>query len=82
MPRICDNHLHLATGVKMQQSHDLDELPARAIPCAPSFQCIGMGLAPFCAGLIGPVLGLRAYFALFTALTLGGLMLWLRRVGM
>lgn len=54
---------------------------ARAISYAASFQCLGMGLAPFCAGLIGPVLGLRAYFALFTALTLGGLMLWLRREG-
>lgn len=38
-----------------------------------------MGLAPFCAGLIGPVLGLRAYFALTSALMLGGLALWLRR---
>jgi DHA1 family multidrug resistance protein-like MFS transporter len=54
---------------------------ARAISYASSFQCIGMGVAPFCAGLIGPVLGLRAYFALFTVLTLGGLMLWLRTVG-
>ena len=52
---------------------------ARAISYASSFQCIGMGLAPFCAGLIGPVLGLRMYFALCTVLTLGGLMLWLRR---
>lgn len=54
---------------------------ARAISYASSFQCLGMGLAPFFAGLIGPVLGLRAYFALFIALTLGGLMLWLRRAG-
>ena len=51
---------------------------ARAISYASSFQCFGMGLVPFCAGLIGPVLGLRVYFAVCTALTLGGLMLWLR----
>ena len=38
-----------------------------------------MGLAPFCAGLIGPALGLRAYFALTSVLMLGGLALWLRR---
>ena len=37
-----------------------------------------MGLVPFGAGLIGPLLGLRVYFALCTALTLGGFMLWLR----
>jgi hypothetical protein len=37
-----------------------------------------MGLAPFAAGLIGPALGLRAYFALTIALMLGGLVLWTR----
>lgn len=52
---------------------------ARAISYASSFQCIGMGLVPFSAGLIGPVLGLRVYFALCTVLTLCALMLWLRR---
>jgi MFS family permease len=51
---------------------------ARAIAYASSFQCIGMGLVPFCAGLIGPVLGLRVYFALCVVLTLGSLTLWLR----
>lgn len=43
------------------------------------FQFFVMGLAPFCAGLIGPVLGLHAYFALTSVLMLGGLVLWLRR---
>jgi MFS family permease len=51
---------------------------ARAIAYASSFQCIGMGLVPFCAGLIGPALGLRVYFALCVVLTLGSLTLWLR----
>ena len=37
-----------------------------------------MGLAPFCAGLIAPALGLRAYFGLTIALTVAGLALWLR----
>jgi hypothetical protein len=37
-----------------------------------------MGLAPFTAGLIGPAFGLRAYFAFTIALTVGGLLLWLR----
>src|SRR5450759_3891476 len=67
--------------IQLLRMHAPAGTDARAISYASSFQCIGMGLAPFCAGLIGPVLGLRAYFALFTALTLGGLMLWLRRAG-
>ncbi|MBI1989877.1 MAG: hypothetical protein HYS65_09110 [Betaproteobacteria bacterium] len=54
-------------------------MDARAISYSSSFQFFAMGLAPFCAGLIGPVLGLRAYFALTSALMLGGLALWLRR---
>ena len=29
-------------------------MDARAISYAASFHCIGMGFAPFCAGLIGP----------------------------
>ena len=56
-------------------------MDARAISYASSFQFFAMGLAPFCAGLIGPALGLRAYFALTIVLMLGGLMLWLRRGG-
>lgn len=65
--------------VQLLRMHAPAGMDARAIAYSSSFQCIGMGLAPFCAGLIGPVLGLRAYFALFTLLTLGGLILWLRR---
>jgi hypothetical protein len=37
-----------------------------------------MGLAPFTAGLLAPALGLRTYFALTIALTVAGLILWLR----
>jgi len=39
---------------------------------------IGIGLAPFCAGLVGPVFGLRTYFALTVVLTVAALALWLR----
>jgi MFS family permease len=53
-------------------------MDARAISYASAFQFFAMGLAPFTAGLIGPVLGLRAYFALTVLLMLGGLALWLR----
>jgi len=40
-----------------------------------------MGIAPFSAGLIGPVLGLRVYFALTILGMAGGLWLWMRRPG-
>jgi DHA1 family multidrug resistance protein-like MFS transporter len=53
-------------------------MDARAIAYAASFQFIAMGLAPFSAGLIGPTLGLRSYFAFTVTLTLLGFVLWLR----
>jgi DHA1 family multidrug resistance protein-like MFS transporter len=53
-------------------------MDARAISYASAFQFLAMGLAPFIAGLIGPVLGLRAYFALTIVLMGGGLVLWKR----
>jgi MFS transporter, DHA1 family, multidrug resistance protein len=53
-------------------------MDARAISYSTSFHFIAIGLAPFCAGLIGPVFGLRTYFALTVALSFIGLMLWLR----
>ena len=67
--------------IQLVRMHAPPGKDARAISYASSFQCIGMGLVPFSAGLIGPVLGLRVYFALCVVLTLGGLMLWLRRAG-
>ena len=45
-------------------------------PYSTSFQCLAMGFAPFMAGLVGPVLGLRAYFALNIVIAAGGLALW------
>ena len=53
-------------------------MDARAISYASAFQFLAMGLAPFFAGLIGPVLGLRAYFFLTIIMMIGGLALWLR----
>ncbi len=54
-------------------------MDARAISYATSFGFIASGLAPFCAGLIGPALGLRAYFALTIVCTLAGVIMWVRR---
>jgi MFS family permease len=53
-------------------------MDARALSYATAFQFLAMGTAPFLAGLVGPALGLRAYFAISTAFMLGGLALWLR----
>ena len=53
-------------------------MDARAISYNTSFHFIAIGLAPFCAGLIGPVLGLRAYFALTVVFTFFALAVWLR----
>ena len=55
-------------------------MDARAISYASAFQFFAMGMAPFTAGLVGPALGLRTYFALTILLMLGGLVLWLRTV--
>ena len=64
--------------VRLLKEHAPRGMDARAISYASSFQYMAMGLAPFCAGLIGPALGLRAYFAVTVALTLIVLALWLR----
>jgi len=64
--------------MRLVKEHAPAGMDARAIAYATSFQFIAMGLAPFCAGLIGPVLGLRAWFALTVVLTVASLVLWLR----
>ncbi len=70
--------LMLPAIVRLLRSHAPQGMDARAISYAASFQFIAMGIAPFTAGLIGPLLGLRAYFALTAALTFIAFGLWLR----
>ena len=65
--------------IRLIKDHAPPHMDARAISYAASFQFIAMGLAPFAAGVIGPALGLRAYFALTAVATVGGLIFWLRR---
>ena len=62
--------------LQLMRVHAPRGMDARAISYSTSFQCLAMGLAPFVAGLIGPALGLRAYFALNIAIAVGGLALW------
>ena len=53
-------------------------MDSRAISYATAFHFFAMGLAPFVAGLIGPVFGLRTYFALTILLMVGGFIAWRR----
>ena len=68
----------LPSIVRLLRNYVRPGMDARAISYSASFQFIAMGLAPFCAGMIGPAWGLRAYFALTTVLTIVGLVLWIR----
>jgi len=63
---------------QLLRMHAPPGMDARALSYATAVQFLAMGVAPFFAGLVGPALGLRAYFAITTALMLGGLALWLR----
>ena len=64
--------------IRLLKEHAPPGMDARAISYATSFQFIAGGLAPFTAGLIGPALGLRWYFALTVVLVGGGLLMWHR----
>jgi len=63
---------------QLLRMHAPQGMDARALSYATAVQFLAMGVAPFFAGLVGPALGLRAYFAITTALMLGGLVLWLQ----
>ena len=70
--------LMLPSIIRLLRNYAPPGMDARAISYASSFQFIAMGLAPFCAGLIGPLFGLRAYFALTAVAAFGVFALWLR----
>jgi MFS family permease len=64
--------------IRLLKAYAPKGMDARAISYATSFQFIAIGMAPFCAGLVGPVFGLRTYFALTVVLPLVALLFWLR----
>ena len=64
--------------VRLLSQYAPDGMQGRAISYGQSFTFLSSGIAPFVAGLIAPVFGLRAYFALVIASTLFGLFMWLR----
>ena len=53
-------------------------MESRVLSYSAAFGALGIGAGPFVAGLIGPVLGLRAFFALNSLLLLLGFAVWLR----
>jgi MFS family permease len=69
----------LLAVIQLLKAHAPAGMDARAISYASAAQFVGMGVAPFVAGLIGPAIGLRAYFALSIAVMVAILMFWLRR---
>jgi len=64
--------------VRLLKAYAPSGMDARAISYSHSFHFIALGLAPFCAGLIGPMFGLRTYFALTIVFSLWVLMMWMR----
>jgi MFS family permease len=64
--------------VRLLKTYAPAGMDSRAISYSHSFHFIATGVAPFCAGLIGPVFGLRAYFALTVAFGVIVLALWIR----
>jgi MFS family permease len=53
-------------------------MEARTMALGTAFGMLGMGCGPMLGGFIGPLLGLRAYFAVNTALLLIGFLAWAR----
>ncbi|HKI96835.1 MAG TPA: MFS transporter [bacterium] len=64
------------TLIKMWSPPGMD---ARTLALGTALAMLGNGVAPFMAGLIGPLLGLRAHFGFVALLLLVGLLVWLTR---
>ena len=62
--------------IRLMKDYAPKGMDARAISYGSSFHLIAMGFAPLFAGLIGPALGLRAYFALVVLLGIAALAFW------
>jgi MFS family permease len=56
-------------------------MESRVLAYAAAFGSLGIGGGPLLAGYIGPLLGLRAFFALNSVLLLVSFALWLRALG-
>ena len=64
--------------VTLIRFHAPKGMEARVLAYASAFGALGIGVGPFVAGMIGPVLGLRAFFALNSLLLLVGFAIGLR----
>ncbi|HEX9841390.1 MAG TPA: MFS transporter [bacterium] len=54
-------------------------MDARTLALGTALMMLGNGMAPLLAGVIGPLLGLRAHFGFIALMLLGGLLLWMVR---
>ena len=66
--------------VRLLKNYAPAGMDARAIGYGSSCNYIGSGLGPFVAGLLGPLVGLRAYFAVTIVVTAVALWLWMRSI--
>ena len=57
-----------------------DGMEARVLAYFAAFGALGIGAGPFIAGQIGPLVGLRAFFALNSLLLLAGFAIWVRGI--
>ena len=64
--------------VRLIKERAPEGMDARALSFGTSLYMLGHGGAPVLAGIVGPLLGLRAYFGLNVLLLAAGLALWLR----
>jgi DHA1 family multidrug resistance protein-like MFS transporter len=63
-------------GIALVKARTPTGMDSRVLAWLAASGMLGMGLGPLLAGLVGPWLGLRVYFALNAALVAGGLLLW------
>lgn len=66
----------LPSAVRLIKALAPPGMDARSLALGTGLQMLGNGAAPFFAGMIGPVLGLRAYFACNSILLGCGFLLW------
>lgn len=67
-----------ASTVTMIKSYAPKGMEARVLAYSSAFGALGIGAGPMAAGLIGPVLGLRVFFLVNSALLLVGFAVWMR----
>jgi MFS transporter, DHA1 family, multidrug resistance protein len=66
-------------AVNLMKAWSPPGMDARTLALGTALAMLGNGAAPFLAGVIGPLLGLRAHFGVIALLLLAGLLTWVTR---